>query len=269
MIQHHGEEGVSEVIGVILLISVTVLAVAVVMVVLLSGSQPDAIPHATIVAGNSSSGSLTLAHEGGDPLRAGDYRIYVDTGSGLEDRGGDFTGLKDGAWSVGGRLVYNGPGTPKRVVVTAVSGGTETILAEPEFWGGAEKFSPDPVGPVGTVTPVPPPESIVTILYPEGEGGIPLAAKAEIKAKITSNQTEYAHMILYNYGVLSGSGSIQGGQIEARNMTRTEIDEIFSTGEFNTNNLGNSGDLVAVVVIAYDENDTPIASLPGMGILQS
>ena len=52
-------------------------------------------------------------------------------------------------------------------------------------------------------------------------------------------------------------------------MTRTEIDEIFSTGEFNTNNLGNSGDLVAVVVIAYDENDTPIASLPGMGILQS
>ena len=78
--QHRGEEGVSEVIGVILLLGLTVLAVAIVAVPFLSAPQTDEIPHATIVAGNRS-GSFALVHEGGDPLRAGEYRIYVDNGS--------------------------------------------------------------------------------------------------------------------------------------------------------------------------------------------
>jgi hypothetical protein len=150
MRQHPGEEGVSEVVGVMLLIGVTVLAVAIVAAVFLSGPQPGEIPHATIVAGNKS-GSLVLAHEGGDPLREGEYRIYVDTGSGLMDGTRNFTEPEGGIWSIGGTLAYNGTGTPERVVVTAVSGGSETILAEPEFRGGGAGFSPDPVEP-GTVT---------------------------------------------------------------------------------------------------------------------
>lgn len=150
MRQHPGEEGVSEVVGVMLLVGVTVLAVAIVAAVFLSGPQPGEIPHATIVAGNKS-GSLVLAHEGGDPLREGEYRIYVDTGSGLMDGTRNFTEPEGGIWSIGGTLAYNGTGTPERVVVTAVSGGSETILAEPEFVGGGAGFSPDPVEP-GTVS---------------------------------------------------------------------------------------------------------------------
>ncbi|SAI87750.1 hypothetical protein MBBA_0882 [Methanoculleus bourgensis] len=144
-------------IGVVLLVGVTVLAVAVVAALFLSGPQPDEIPHATIVAGNKS-GNLTLAHEGGDPLRKGEYRIYVDTGSGLVDGTGSFSKPEGGVWLIGGALVYNGAGTPERVVVTAISGGSETILAEPEFVGrgeGAAGFSPDPVEPGVTVTPGP------------------------------------------------------------------------------------------------------------------
>ena len=135
-----------------LLIGVTVLAVAVVAAVFLSGPQPDEIPHATIVAGIDESGSLALVHEGGDPLRKEEYRIYVDTGSGLVDGTEGFTGPEDGVWSIGGALVYNGTEKLKRVVVTAISGGSETILAEPEFRGGGTAgFSPDPVEP-GTVS---------------------------------------------------------------------------------------------------------------------
>jgi len=134
-----------------LLIGVTVLAVAVVAAVFLSGPQPDEIPHATIVAGIDESGSLALVHEGGDPLRKEEYRIYVDTGSGLVDGTEGFTGPEDGVWSIGGALVYNGAETPERVVVTVISGGSETILAEPEFVGGGAGFSPDPVEP-GTVS---------------------------------------------------------------------------------------------------------------------
>ncbi|CCJ35521.1 hypothetical protein BN140_0598 [Methanoculleus bourgensis MS2] len=151
MTRYPGEEGVSEVIGVVLLVGVTVLAVAVMAALFLSGPQPDEIPHATIVAGNKS-GSLTLAHEGGDPLREGEYRIYIENESGFVDGTGSFSKPEDGVWSIGGALVYNGTEKPERVVVTAISGGGETILAEPEFRGGGTAgFSPDPVEP-GTVS---------------------------------------------------------------------------------------------------------------------
>ena len=146
-------------IGVVLLVGVTVLAVAVMAALFLSGPQPDEIPHATIVAGNKS-GSLTLAHEGGDPLREGEYRIYIENESGFVDGTGSFSKPEDGVWSIGGALVYNGTEKPERVVVTAISGGGETILAEPEFRGGGTAgFSPDPVEPGmtpgGTGTPGP------------------------------------------------------------------------------------------------------------------
>ncbi len=147
MRQHRGEEGVSEVIGVILLLGLTVLAVAIVAVPFLSAPQPDEIPHATIVAGNRS-GSFALVHEGGDPLRAGEYRIYVDAGSGLVDRTGNFTGLEGGVWSIGGVLNYTGGADLTRVIVTVLTGdGGETILSEPAFVGGEATFSPDPVEP--------------------------------------------------------------------------------------------------------------------------
>jgi hypothetical protein len=130
-------------VGVILMVGLTVLGVAVVAAILLSGPQPDTIPHATIVAGINSSGKLILAHEGGDPLRVGEYRIYVGTESGLVDRTIDFTGLEGGVWSIGRTLVYNGPGVPERAIVTAVSGGGEVILAEPAFVGGRVTLAPD------------------------------------------------------------------------------------------------------------------------------
>jgi hypothetical protein len=148
MRQHPGEEGVSEVVGVMLLVGVTVLGVAIVAAIFLSSPQPDEIPHAAIAAGNMS-GKLILAHEGGDPLRAGEYRIYIDTGDGLEDKTDDFSKPEGGIWSIGESINYTGTETlkMKRVVVTVISGGSETILSEPAFVRGGATFSPDPVEP--------------------------------------------------------------------------------------------------------------------------
>jgi len=145
MEEHHLEEGVSEVVGAMLLIGVTVIGVALVGITFLSGSQPEEIPHTTIVAGNSTKGNLTLANYGGDPLRVGEYRIYVDYGDGLADRTDEFNEPddSDGFWSMGEVLVFNRQGTPQRVVVTAISGGGEIIVAEPIFSGGTVQFSPD------------------------------------------------------------------------------------------------------------------------------
>lgn len=267
MTRYSNEEGVSEIIGVMLLVGVTVLAVAVVAAVFLSGPQPDEIPRATIVAGSSESGGLVLAHEGGDPLRAGEYRIYVDTGSGLMDGTSDFAGAGEGVWSIGGALVYNGAETPERVVVTAISGGSETILAEPEFVGsgeGAAGFSPDPVEP--GVTPAPTPDGNVTISLPEG--GAILKKDAEITATIRSNQTAYVHLILYNYNETNQETSGERvGKGLAFNMTPAEVEGLYTLHLPNISEIGNDNDTIAVTVIAYNENDTPIASLTKMGIL--
>lgn len=147
MTQHSGEEGVSEVVGVVLLVGLTVLAVAIVATIFLSSSQPGEIPHAVIITGINESGHLTLLHEGGDPLRPGEYRVYVDTNNILVDGTGNFTEPEGGVWSVGGNITYKFAAKPDRVVVTTVSGGSQTIVAESAFPKNSARFSPDPVEP--------------------------------------------------------------------------------------------------------------------------
>ncbi|NLM29741.1 MAG: type IV pilin [Methanomicrobiales archaeon] len=157
--RHRGEEGVSEVVATILLIGVTVLLVAIVAAIFFSGPQPGEIPHASIVAKNES-GKFALAHEGGDPLRVGEYRIYVDTGNGLVDETANFTWLGGDIWQVGGSIRYTGTWTSsERVVVTVISGGVETILTEVRL-GGGRVFDPDPMEPEVPEKPVEPDEFI-------------------------------------------------------------------------------------------------------------
>lgn len=273
MRQHRGEEGVSEVVGVMLLVGVTVLAVAIVAVVLLSGSPPDEIPHATIVAGINESGRLALVHEGGDPLRKGEYRIYIKTESGLVNGTGNFTEPEDGVWSIGGALVYNGTGTPERVVVTAVSGGSETILAEPEFVGrgeGAAGFSPDPVEPGGgTVSPGTPGSgsggdaSSIQIVSPAEEGGsLIFSGKgggnsyATMKANVNLTNAARVDFILYS---LKTSNSNEKETLK-RNVTDkdSEGNYIWDQVPYDEFKHLSSGDKVVMIVIAYDDKDRVI-----------
>jgi len=230
MSKYTDEEGVSEVVSAMLLIGLTVLGVALVGIVFLSDTQPDEIPRATIVAG-SGSGSFALVHEGGDPLRAGGYRIYVDTGSGLIDRTGEFTGLEgDDPWSVGGTLVYDGPGTPERVVVTAGLGGSETILAEPDFSGETAGFSPDPVEPEPGPGSDPDPEPTSFINY-----------------VIDENVFVYGNTLNFEGGTVTGPGAT-----------------IVITGGLDTDDL-NGGASIAVSDIYIDGDVTLDGGSAGLG----
>jgi len=262
MRQHPGEEGVSEVVGVMLLVGVTVLAVAIVAVALLSGSPPDEIPHTVIIAGINETGSLVLAHEGGDPLREGEYRIYVENESGFVDGTGDFTEPAGGVWSIGGTLAYNGAGTPERVVVTAVSGGSETILAEPVFRGGGAGFSPDPVEP-GTVSDGGgngSEETPISIVIP-GIGTTMKFVKiggaywSFVSANVTNVSVTRVDFILYGYATDSS---------EHYNDHQKNVTWVSENGTFETK-LGNippgqinTGDVVVVVAIAFDVDDNVI-----------
>jgi len=130
------DTAVSEVIGIILLVSVAVLGVAIVAVTFFSQPAPSEIPHVSVVAGaTANNATFVLSHEGGDALKEGNYRIYVDTGSGLENQTDAFTLVGDDVWSIGENLTYTG--TPGRVVISVVdSGGAETMIAEPVYVAG-------------------------------------------------------------------------------------------------------------------------------------
>ncbi|HOX34608.1 MAG TPA: type IV pilin N-terminal domain-containing protein [Methanoregulaceae archaeon] len=94
------EAGVSEVVGVILLIGLAVTAVAIVAVVLFSQATPDEIPEVNFLVGsNAPPTMLYLYHNGGDMLRTGTFQVLVDGAArpySLEG-GGEY-------WALGDRL---------------------------------------------------------------------------------------------------------------------------------------------------------------------
>ncbi|MDD1715962.1 MAG: type IV pilin N-terminal domain-containing protein, partial [Methanolinea sp.] len=71
------DAAVSEILGALLLIAVVSLAVSIVGVAILSNTETGEIPSVTVKITNISR-TIYLAHEGGDSLPPGFYRIYVD-----------------------------------------------------------------------------------------------------------------------------------------------------------------------------------------------
>ena len=126
------EKAVSEVIGVVLLISVTVLGVALVAVTFLSQSGPSEIPHASVMAGAKGT-TFVLSHEGGDALVEGSYRIYVDAGMVLRQT--DRFILRVGMSGRSVRLTYNYLFRTKtiRVIISAIDSGGETMITNLEY----------------------------------------------------------------------------------------------------------------------------------------
>jgi FlaG/FlaF family flagellin (archaellin) len=72
-----GDDGVSEVIGTILLISITVLAAAIVATFLFSQPHPEKIPSFNAVIWNDAQ-KIYIRHDGGDPLYIQTTKIYVN-----------------------------------------------------------------------------------------------------------------------------------------------------------------------------------------------
>jgi FlaG/FlaF family flagellin (archaellin) len=73
----NGDSAVSEILGALLLIAITSLAVSIVGVTILSSIQISQTPSISVSVTNQSR-SNSIIHDGGDPLPAGSYRIYVN-----------------------------------------------------------------------------------------------------------------------------------------------------------------------------------------------
>jgi hypothetical protein len=126
-----GGEGVSEVIGSLILVGIVVIGVAIVGVLLLANPTPSKVPAFHPIISNQSR-TIYLYHKGGDPLWMGQFKILVDGG----DQTGNFTFLSPGSdpWSVGETLTVVSPSMPRRVVIILnQSGGGATILSVQDF----------------------------------------------------------------------------------------------------------------------------------------
>lgn len=120
--------GVSEVIGSFLLISIVVLAIAIIAVVLFSQTGPQEIPNVNFMVGtdNKISPTLYLYHNGGDPLNISEFTVLVD-GSPVPNPqivgGGS-------VWSLGKSLyvTLSSGSVPKNVVLVYNKTGANSVV---------------------------------------------------------------------------------------------------------------------------------------------
>jgi hypothetical protein len=125
-------DGVSEVIGAIILISVAVLAIGIVILALFAGPLPTGVPAFSGLI-SISANTVYISHEGGDTLYPGQFKILVDG----RDETYNFTKSLNGPFSVGKVMNATLPAMPGRVVMvfnTSWGGGTVLLSADLNFW---------------------------------------------------------------------------------------------------------------------------------------
>jgi hypothetical protein len=122
--QRWHELGVSEVIGVVLVLALVVVGGTIVGTQLLSQPSPKEIPNVNFLA-NYNPGNLTLYHTGGDTLPNGDYKFVVQYLDGTKSQ--TFNATKD--WSSGSPLTFPAISQPAKVTLVYTGNGAgETAL---------------------------------------------------------------------------------------------------------------------------------------------
>ncbi|PKG32788.1 PKD domain-containing protein [Methanoregula sp.] len=153
------QQGVSDAVGSILLISVVATAIAIIAVGVFSQPPPEKIPAVSMemkTAGNT----ILITHVGGDPLPKSETRIIVD-GNELTASFSRLDGAPWTDWLVGDTLVYTVPAnqaTPDSVKVLYVGKSSARILWQSgsDITGGGVTTNTT-ISPVTTTTTAVPP----------------------------------------------------------------------------------------------------------------
>jgi FlaG/FlaF family flagellin (archaellin) len=208
------DSGVSEVIGVILLISVVVAAVAIIGVFLFSQSTPQEIPAINFMTGSDNSNRLYLFHNGGDSLTKGTFSVLVD---GIVRN--DYT-ISDGSnvWSLGTNLILSG----------VTSGSHSVAIIYNNTGSGGVLLRSGTSNVLVSATPIINPDVITGSTYP------PIISVPQLMQNVTNNTINYYR---------ENGTIIQGGYIQF-NITASGINSTIVTG----NGLVqlNSGDTVRI-----------------------
>jgi len=124
------ESGVSEIIGVLLLIAIISLAVGITGVTILSSVNISRVPAITFSITHEGR-DVFVVHNGGDTLPAGSYRIYVDG----EDQTSSFSPMPSTTLFRTGTILHYSCDSPPRDVMIVSRGmdGKETTLVKRFF----------------------------------------------------------------------------------------------------------------------------------------
>ncbi len=144
-------------IGSVLLISVVVIAIALIGVVLTSQPLPQKIPALDAIISSNGNDTIRIYHNGGDVLLRQDVAILVDGAdrtSGFTIRGTNWT-----QWSQGESLDYTYGALPGKVQIIFSGGSAQTVLVSTDFAGGMPTFIP-------TAIPTPGEAAMVTGINP-------------------------------------------------------------------------------------------------------
>jgi flagellin-like protein len=144
------DEGVSPVIGVILMVAITVILAAVIAAFVLGiGDTDDPAPSASLnyeIDESSSPPEITISHDSGDSFAAGDVQVNLDDGSASTDDGTtlvDLTDLgSDEELGPGDSVTIDSSGASTNALSQTTGGTTNTITIE-LVWapGGGEAQS--------------------------------------------------------------------------------------------------------------------------------
>ncbi|HVN66581.1 MAG TPA: PKD domain-containing protein, partial [Methanomicrobiales archaeon] len=122
---------ISEVVGTVILVGVVMAGVALVGILLLSSPPPTKVPSFDAIISNRSK-TVYIYHKGGDPLSAGEYRIFVDN----VDQTAAFSIMSPGTepWSVGETLTATLTTMPRHVAIGLIqAGGGVSIIMESDL----------------------------------------------------------------------------------------------------------------------------------------
>jgi len=136
------ENGVSEIIGAILLVSLVILGAMIVAVLFLSQPPPQEIPQVNAIAGNNTT-HIFLLHDGGDPLTPLETVIRIDGRSEpvppediellREDGRVEEPSWTSGKWSVGKTLRIKDDQPPQSVSLIYSGGSSQALLLTSTF----------------------------------------------------------------------------------------------------------------------------------------
>ncbi|MBN1431742.1 MAG: PKD domain-containing protein [Methanomicrobiaceae archaeon] len=129
-------EAVSEIIGVVLMISLVVIGVGIVSVIIVGQDTPIELPSLSMIPATDYT-DLFLYHTGGDSLKRGEFLVRVDgvdyytaftDDIDIKDQGGATTGDWD-SWDLGESLIIKDKANYNQILIISTLGGQGSIIA--------------------------------------------------------------------------------------------------------------------------------------------
>ncbi len=248
--QRWHEWGVSEVIGVVLLLSLVVVGGTIVGTQLLSQPAPKEIPNVNFLA-NYEPGNLTLYHTGGDTLPNGDYKFVVQYEDGRTE---NFTRPD---WSSGKSLTYPAISQPAKVTLVYTGKGAGETALRSVVIGDMGKNYQGPSSESNTTVTVTPTATGTVTITPTVTETVTITPTVTETVTVTPTVTETApahYTITPIFDALRGNITCNGTHLV--NNTPFEVDAgdtptlefLYSTG-FKFDNALISGDRGASIPV--------------------